>query len=117
RQASANRINTEGKQLIEGGMETFQSECALAQQIPVKCLDVAQVENDAMALGDRPLVVRIVAQNLEQFIARISRVCQSQLIFVASTNCSGECSHDKSLPLMLLPREGCTENSGAGEAG
>jgi hypothetical protein len=90
-------------------MESFQPECALPQQIPVESFDVPDIENNAMPFGNGPLIKGIVPQDLKELVGRISRMGQPHLVFVAGTDCSGECSHGKSLPLMRFVREGCTE--------
>jgi hypothetical protein len=46
-------------------METFQSKCSLAQQVPVERLDVTDIKDNTMPLGNRPLVEGVVAQDLE----------------------------------------------------
>src|SRR5215469_11086783 len=55
-QAAANGVDSERKKLIEGSMEGPQAKSALRKKVPVKGFDVAQVKNEAVALGDGPVV-------------------------------------------------------------
>src|ERR1700719_494319 len=64
-QPAANRINPKSKKLIEGRIKAPQAKRPFAQQIPVECFHVAQIEYNAMTLGNGSLVECVVAQDLE----------------------------------------------------
>ena len=53
RQVSSYGIDTEGKQPIDCGVKRL---ALAAQQIPLKSLQVPEVKNDAMALGNRAII-------------------------------------------------------------
>ena len=93
-QTPADRIDTEGKKLIEGGMKGAQTEGAQRKQVPVKGFEVADVEYDAMPLGDRPVVQCFSANHAEQFIGSSAGIHQTgmQIVTKAGGRC-GECSH------------------------
>jgi len=92
--AAAERIDTEGKKLIEGGMKGAQTEGAPRKQIPVKGFDVADVEYDAMSFGDGPVVQCLSANHAEEFIGSSAGIHEScmEIVTKAGRRC-GECSH------------------------
>src|SRR5207245_74416 len=53
RQPAADRIDAEGKQAVEGLVERLEAESLARDQVPVERLDVAEVEDQAVTLGDR----------------------------------------------------------------
>jgi hypothetical protein len=55
RQAPVDRIDAEGKELIESGVERHKPEWS-EEKIPVECFEMAQVKNDTVAFGDRAVV-------------------------------------------------------------
>jgi hypothetical protein len=55
-QPAADRIDAKGKQLVEVGVKTLDSEHPFVEQIPVESLEVPDVKNDAVTLGDGPVV-------------------------------------------------------------
>jgi len=67
-------------------MKTRQAKGAFAQKIPIEGLDVAQIKNNAMALRDRPLVERFLAENCKQFIRGGSRLDEAKMMIVASAD-------------------------------
>src|SRR5579864_5326855 len=58
-QPATNGVNAECKQAIEIGTNTFDVQGALPQKIPIESLQMANVENDAMALRDRAVVKEV----------------------------------------------------------
>src|SRR5882757_5620129 len=56
RQAATYRVDSECEKLIEGRIKGLQPECALRQKIPIEGFDVADVKNNPMPLGNRPVV-------------------------------------------------------------
>ena len=38
------------------------------EQVPVKCFEVTNIESDAMPFRDRPLIKKVRADNLKEFI-------------------------------------------------
>src|SRR5579863_10151612 len=54
-QSAANRVDTEGEQAIKFRMKTLQSEDVFVQQVPVKSLEMSDVEDDSEALRNRAL--------------------------------------------------------------
>src|ERR1700733_1530473 len=58
-QSAADRINTEGEQTVQVWLESFQAQAAFAQQIPVEGLEVPDVKNNPVSLGNWTLVKRI----------------------------------------------------------
>jgi hypothetical protein len=49
-------------------MERFQIQKAIAQEIPVKRLEMSQIEDDAMPFWNRPVVQRVRSHQIEQLI-------------------------------------------------
>jgi len=45
-------VNAEGKEMIERGVVRIEGEGALAEQIPVECFQMAEVEDQAVTFGD-----------------------------------------------------------------
>ena len=54
-------------------MSGTQSKRALRQQIPIKSLNMTHVENDAVPLGDRPVIDRFFANYTKYIVG--SRAC------------------------------------------
>src|SRR5713101_3300955 len=92
RQTGADRVYAESKKLIKGSMKPAQAECTLAQEIPVECLDVAQIKNYPVAFLDRAFVKRFVAQNLEKLVSGTSGPNKSDVMIVTGADGGGECS-------------------------
>ena len=67
-QSAADGIDAERKKFIKSPVERAQTKGALREQVPVKRLDMANVENDAMSLGDGPIVEGFFANDLEKFV-------------------------------------------------
>ncbi len=65
---SADRIDTEGKQLVKSRIERLEPQDTFAQKVPLECLQVPEVEDDAMPLGNRPLVERISPDDIEKLV-------------------------------------------------
>jgi len=65
RQSATNRIDSKCKKLIERRVKAAQAKGPLAQKVPVKGFDVAEIKNNAMPFGNGPFVERFVAQDFE----------------------------------------------------
>lgn len=93
-QSTADGIDSEREKFIEDSMEGAQTESALRKEIPVKGFEVTQVENDAVSLGDGPLVESLFANQLEKFVGTRTRFQQAGMKIVTDADSScGECSH------------------------
>ena len=66
--AAADGVDPERKKVVESSMEGTQPESPLRQEVPVEGFDVAYVENDAVALGDGPVIEGLFADQLEKLI-------------------------------------------------
>src|SRR5262245_57712488 len=55
-------------------MKTFQAEDTLAEQIPVKTLKMANIENDAMAFGNWALIERIESNDGKERIGTVAGI-------------------------------------------
>jgi len=75
-QSAAHRINTECEKLIEHWIQRSQVEMAAAQQIPIKCFQMAKIENDSMPLGNGTIVKRFGTHDLEQLVGTGARRSQ-----------------------------------------
>ncbi len=64
-QASAYRVDAEGKQPVERGMKPCQTKRALCEEIPVEGFQVAQIKNNPVALGNWPVVNGFGPHNAE----------------------------------------------------
>src|SRR6516164_2087702 len=58
-------------------MKTLQAEDIFMQQVPVKCLKMPDVEDDAVALRNRPIVDRLCPHDVEQGIASAAGIGES----------------------------------------
>jgi hypothetical protein len=79
-------------------MEGLQSKRALRQQIPIEGLDMSDVENNAMALGDRPVVESFVANDPEQLVRSFSRLRQARVQVVTDADRAAKNSHAVASP-------------------
>src|SRR5580765_466865 len=86
RKSATHGINSKRKKLIERAMKALQAKRALAQQIPVESLDVAQVKNHPVAFRDRPFIKCFVAKDLEKFVAGTARAHQPGVMIVAGAD-------------------------------
>src|SRR5208282_5936102 len=77
-QTSAYGIDSECKQPVEFGTQALQIEHPLARQIPIKSLEVPDVKNDPVTLGNGSLIERISLHYSKQLIG--APACRSQLI-------------------------------------
>ena len=56
RKPAAHRIDAKGKQPVKLLMARSKAQGMTSDQVPVKCFEVADVENDAVPLRDRPVI-------------------------------------------------------------
>jgi hypothetical protein len=63
------RIDAEGKELVKARREWFQPGKFAPEEIPVKSLEMAQVEDNPMSFGDGALVEGLGADDFEEGIA------------------------------------------------
>src|SRR5215470_15521125 len=61
-------INAEGKEVVERFLLGLHSKGIRAYQIPIKRIQVAEVEGDAMALRDRSIVESVGLNQLKQIV-------------------------------------------------
>src|SRR5205085_4964392 len=97
RQTAANRINSKGKQFVKSRMKGLQPKRALRQQIPIERFYVAEIENDAMALGNRTIIQRFVANDVEQLIGTGASIDQAGVQLMPNANRTTEGSHELAL--------------------
>ncbi len=73
-QSAANRIDAERKQPIKTRIDALHSEDAAVQKIPIKRLQMSDIKNDAVTLGDGPVIQRIGTHHSEEGVTAASRV-------------------------------------------
>jgi osmoprotectant transport system ATP-binding protein len=73
RQITSSRIDAKGKETVERRIERVHFEQVGADQIPVKRLQVSEVEDEPMTLLNRPLVECLRLKQLEEFVRAKSR--------------------------------------------
>src|SRR5260370_4435392 len=86
--------------VIEGPLKRTQSKRALRQQVPVKSRHVTQVKNNAVSLGNRPVVDRLFANHTKYVVSARAGVKQSAMKVVPDADSGGESSHGV-FPLLL----------------
>src|SRR5262245_15110948 len=59
-------IDASGKQRLELGIDARTSERALDERVEAECREVALVEHDRMSQIDRPVVVSVLFDQVEQ---------------------------------------------------
>ena len=84
-------IDARLEQAIEVGMERRRVERAARDLVPVEGVEVAEVEDQAMAVGDRAFVERLVGDEGEQRVGVVARLVQfaAQVGVVHVAICSG----------------------------
>src|SRR5260370_20458614 len=100
RQSPIHRVNAKRKQLVEGPLKRPQPKRALRQQIPIKRFNVPHIEDNAVSLGDRPVVNGFFAHHAEYLVGARASVKQSGVKVVPDADSRGKCSHGV---LLLLP--------------
>jgi hypothetical protein len=88
-QASANRVNAKRKKLIERRMKRLQPKSPLPQQVPIESFHVPDVKNNPMALGDRPIVNRIFANDSKNFVCASSSVYEASVKVMPDADSTG----------------------------
>jgi hypothetical protein len=73
-QTAADGIDSERKKLIEDAMEGAQTKSALRKQVPVKGFYVTDIKNEAVTLGDGPVIESFFADELEKLVRARTRV-------------------------------------------
>ena len=91
-QAASHRIDAKREELIELRMKGRQAKMTRAKQVPVEGLQMPNVKNYAVALGDGPVVQSLRANDRKQFVGARPRGDQS-LQKRRSVCCNGSCSH------------------------
>jgi len=77
-QAAAYRVNSKSKELVEYPVKGAQSKSAISEQIPVKGLDMPDIENDPVSLRNRPVIQGFFPDDAKEFIgsaAGIEKAC------------------------------------------
>ena len=72
-QTTPNRIDAKSKEAIELWIKTFQSKRTIMQKIPIERLEMSDVENDAMALGDGAIIKGVGIHDGEKLIGFLAR--------------------------------------------
>lgn len=75
-QIAFGRIDPEREQTIEGGVERREIQGVLRQQIPVECLQVSQVKNNAVPFRNGPFIYRIRMYDRKQAVSLAPRFFQ-----------------------------------------
>src|SRR6202041_1688003 len=68
-QPAADRIDAEGKEPVQLGLHTLQTEDTIPEQIPIERFEVSDIKDNAVALWDRPLVEEIIADHMKERVA------------------------------------------------
>ena len=93
-QAAVGGIDPEGEQLVERLVEGFAPRGAAPDQVPVEGLEVPDVEDDAVALEDRPIVEGLAANDAEQRVGAGARIAQAGLEVLSLVGKgAGRCHH------------------------
>ena len=102
------RIDARLEQAIEVGVERRRVERAARDLVPVEGVEVAEVEDQAMAIGDRALVERLVRDEREQRVGVLARPLQftAQVRVVHVGICSGNYALRRKLGNHVMPRHG-----------
>src|SRR5579863_1894366 len=67
-QAPLDRVDAEGKKPIMLRMYALHAKHAISYQVPVERFEMSDIKNDAVALGNRPLVEGLAADDAEERI-------------------------------------------------
>src|SRR5262249_34867815 len=111
-QASTDRVNAEGKKLVELALEGLQSKSSLGEQIPIECFDMANVENDPVPLRDWTIVDRFVAHDGGGPVGGRARLKGTRMDVVANAGSAGKSSHWRLAFLWMRDSgEGCAKNA------
>jgi hypothetical protein len=70
-QAASHRVDAECKQAVELRVETSQTKYFFLQKIPIKSLQMSDVEDDSVTLGNRPIVNSLRPDDFKQGIALV----------------------------------------------
>src|SRR5204862_5543993 len=109
-QSSVHRVNAKRKQVVEGPLKRPQSKRPLRQQVPIEGLDVSDVENNAVSLGNGSVVHRFFANHAKYLIGTCASVEQSIVKVMPDADSCGESSHGVfPFSWMQLSREGCAK--------
>lgn len=84
--------------MIEWRVERAKAEGTATEEVPVKRFDMAEIENEAVPLGDWPVVKGLFANEREDFVGAGAGTHQSGLQIVADAD-SGRSSHGLFLSL------------------
>ena len=57
-------------------MKAFQSEDAFVEQIPIEGLEMSDIEDDAVPLGDGAIVEKIGLDHAKQVVGALAGVCE-----------------------------------------
>ncbi len=99
RQSPIHRVNAKRKQVIECPLKRLQPERALREQIPVKSLHMPNVENNAVSLGNGPVVEGLFANCAEYLVRARAGVKQPGVKVVPDADSCSKSSHC----VLLLP--------------
>jgi len=74
-------------------MKGAQTKGTVGEQVPVKCFDVADIKNDAMAFGDGPVIHGLFADDAKDIVCSGSGIQEAGLKVVSDADGGGDCSH------------------------
>jgi hypothetical protein len=102
RQPAIYRIDSKGKELVKFGVEGLGAE-SRSQQVAIKSFEMPDVENNPVALRNRPVIERFRPENLEQAIGsgagRANLIEKSMMFHFSDCYSSG---HGVHLPIWKL---------------
>ena len=74
-QPAADRVDSECEELVERAVACARKPQGSAQQVPVECFQMAQIENQPMAFRNRPFIKRIGRQQSNSASVARARFC------------------------------------------
>jgi hypothetical protein len=93
RQAATYWIDPESEKLIECRMKRLQPECTLRQQVPIEGFHMANVKNNPMPLGDRPVVNRVFSNDAKQFVSAFAGIYEAGVKVMPDADSASRGSH------------------------
>jgi hypothetical protein len=80
-------------------VKRLQPKRTLRQQIPIKRFHVSNVKNNAMPLGNRPVVQRIFANDAEYVVGSFARIYKASVKIVPNADSASRGSHAFAPPI------------------
>jgi len=76
-QAAPQRINIKSKEFVECRMEWPQTECAVAEKVPVECFEMSDVKNDAVSFRNRPVIENLRPRDAKDRVRVVAGLSQA----------------------------------------